>query len=59
MEKIWKFIKDEEGLELVEYAIILGLIVAGTIGLIITLGGWVNTQFTTVVTDVQSGGAGS
>jgi pilus assembly protein Flp/PilA len=55
MEKIWKFIKDEEGLETVEYAIILGLIVAGTIGLIITLGGWVNEQFTDVVTDVGAG----
>ena len=43
-----KFLKDESGLETVEYAIILGLIVAGTITLIVTLGNWVRTQFSTV-----------
>ena len=51
MKKLIAFFKDEDGLETVEYAIILGLIVAGTIGLITTLGGWVNTQFDDVVTD--------
>ena len=48
MEKIRKFIKNEEGLETVEYAIILGLIVAGTIGLVVWLGGWVSGQFSSV-----------
>ena len=48
MKKLIAFFKDEDGLETVEYAIILGLIVAGTIGLIIALGSWVNTQFTRV-----------
>lgn len=52
MKKLMAFLKDEDGLETVEYAIILGLIVAGTIGLIVTLGGWVNTQFTTVNTQL-------
>jgi Flp pilus assembly pilin Flp len=52
MEKIWKFIKDEEGLETVEYAIILGLIVATTIGLITGLGTWVHDKFDTVLTAV-------
>ena len=51
MKKLIDFLKDEDGLETVEYAIILGLIVAGTITLIVTLGSWVNTQFQTVVTD--------
>ena len=45
---IKKFFSDEKGLETVEYAIILGLIVAGTVGLIIALGNWVNLQFTNV-----------
>jgi Flp pilus assembly pilin Flp len=40
-----KFVKDEKGLETVEYAIIAGLIVVGTIGLIASIGGWVNTKF--------------
>lgn len=51
MKKLIAFFKEEDGLETVEYAIILGLIVAGTIGLITTLGGWVNTQFQDVVND--------
>jgi Flp pilus assembly pilin Flp len=52
MKKVWKFLKNEEGLETVEYAIITGLIVAGTITAIVTLGGWVNDQFTTVNANV-------
>ena len=55
MKKLMAFFKDEDGLETVEYAIILGLIVAGTIGLIVTLGGWVNQQFQRVVTEVGAG----
>jgi len=54
--KLWKvvkrFVKDEEGLETVEYAIITGLIVAATITAIGILGAWVNTQFNTVNTTV-------
>ena len=52
MKKLIAFLKDEDGLETVEYAIILGLIVAGTIGLIVSLGTWVNTQFGNVVSEV-------
>ena len=48
MDKLMKFFKDEEGLETVEYAIILGLIVAATIGLVAWLGGWVSSQFSEV-----------
>jgi len=54
--KLWKvvkrFVKDEQGLETVEYAIITGLIVAATITAIGILGGWVNTQFNTVNTNL-------
>jgi pilus assembly protein Flp/PilA len=52
MKKLMAFLKDEDGLETVEYAIILGLIVAGTVTLITALGGWVNGQFTAVNTDL-------
>ena len=45
MKMVKRFINDERGLETVEYAIILGLIVAGTIALILLLGGWVRNQF--------------
>jgi len=55
MEKIWNFVKDENGLETVEYAIILGLIVVGTVLLITQLGTWVNTQFSNIVTELGAG----
>ena len=55
MKKVTKmlkrFVRDEQGLETVEYAIILGLIVVGTIGAILTLGGWVLDQFEQVNLD--------
>lgn len=41
-----KFVKDERGLETVEYAIIAGLIVVGTIATILSIGTWVSTKFT-------------
>lgn len=45
---IAKFLKNEEGLETVEYAIITGLIVAGVIAVIGAIGLWVFDQFSTV-----------
>ena len=46
------FVSDETGLETVEYAIILGLIVAGTIGIIVSIGNWVNGAFQTTATEI-------
>lgn len=40
-----RFVKDERGLETVEYAIIAGLIVVGTIATIATIGVWVKAKF--------------
>ena len=40
-----KFVADEHGLETVEYAIIGGLIVAGSIATIAAIGAWVNIKF--------------
>ena len=49
MSKLAEHVKgslcDDRGLETVEYAIITGLIVAGTIAAIAAIGVWVNTQF--------------
>lgn len=52
MELVKKFIRDEQGLETVEYAIILGLIVVGTIAAVITLGTWVQGKFDKTNTDL-------
>ena len=40
-----RFFKDEKGLETVEYAIIAGLIVVGTITTIVAVGGLVLAKF--------------
>ncbi|KKM14670.1 hypothetical protein LCGC14_1703820, partial [marine sediment metagenome] len=47
-------VANEKGLETVEYAIIVGIIVAGTIGLMPLIGGWVNTKFTQLDTGLSS-----
>jgi len=49
------FVKDERGLETVEYAVITGLIVAATITVIGILGGWVTDQFEIINTEVGAG----
>ena len=46
------FVKQDQGLETVEYAIITGLILAGTIAVIAAIGVWVLTQFQTVQTAI-------
>ena len=52
MDKLRNFFKDEKGLETVEYAIIVGLIVAGTISTIAAIGTWVSGRFTGLQTDI-------
>ena len=54
MEAMKRFVKDERGLETVEYAIILGLIVVGTIALIVWLGGWVHGRFEQTQTEITT-----
>ena len=46
MQKIMNFIKDEDGLALIEYCILGGLIVVATIATIVLIGGKVDTLFT-------------
>ena len=52
MKAIERFLKDESGLETVEYAIILGIIVVGTIAVIGTIGTWVKSKFTTTAVEI-------
>ena len=51
IRKIKGLVRREEGLETVEYAIITGLIVAATIGVIAAIGAWVLGTFQ----DLQTG----
>jgi Flp pilus assembly pilin Flp len=53
MEQVKRFIRDEQGLETVEYAVILGLIVVATIGVVTALSGAVQNKFTTVTNTLK------
>ncbi|MCK4601440.1 MAG: Flp family type IVb pilin [Phycisphaerae bacterium] len=52
------FIRDERGLETVEYAIIAGLIVAATIATIASIGYWVSARFTDLEEALETGSGG-
>ena len=54
MKLIKRFFSDERGLETVEYAIIVGLIVAGLIAVIAAIGVWVKAQFDDLQTDINA-----
>ena len=44
-EKLLRFIKEEEGTETVEWAIMIGLIAVASIGVIVGIGAWVQGKF--------------
>ena len=50
-----RFIKDEQGLETVEYAIIAGLITLAAIATITLVGASVNTKFNDLLTAMGGG----
>ncbi len=49
-----RFIKDERGLETVEYAVLAGLIAAGTIAVVITLRTQIIAVFNRLITALQT-----
>jgi pilus assembly protein Flp/PilA len=51
-DKIKQFIRDEEGLTTVEYAVAGGLIAATVIAAFVLLGGTVNTKIRDIVTAI-------
>ena len=52
MERLWNFIKDEEGLETVEWGVMLFLIVAGMATVVGTLGDRIVELFEDVVEEL-------
>ncbi len=50
MEKLLRFFKEEEGTELVEWAVMVALLVTGVILVVTALGGRVSTLFQDLVT---------
>ena len=62
MKKIMKFIKDEDGMEIVEYAVIGGMIIVGTIATILLVRDEVTRVFNEITTQlgtVPGAGTGS
>ena len=58
MNLLKRFIREEDGLETVEYAIMTALIVAGVLTAIGLLAGAVETRFTDTATTVSGAGGG-
>jgi Flp pilus assembly pilin Flp len=56
MSLLKKFVREEEGLELVEYAVMSALLVAALVIAITTLGSAISTRFGGITTTVQSAG---
>ncbi len=55
LNKIMKFLKDEEGASAVEYGLIVGLVAVAAVAVLLTMGGNLSTLFDTVATKL--GGA--
>lgn len=51
MKRFIRFLKEEDGLESVEYALLAVLIALGIIGGVTALSDWINTTFNTVATE--------
>ncbi len=52
MKAAWKLLREEKGLETVEYAIITGLIVAGLVVVLGAIGAWVFGVFDGMATEL-------
>ena len=53
MERLWKFIKDDEGLETVEWGVMLFLIVAGMVAVVTTLGTTIMNIFNQIIGELS------
>jgi pilus assembly protein Flp/PilA len=54
-KKVERFIRDEEGLTTVEYAVAGGLIAAAVVTAFVLLGGEVETKIDCIITSLQGG----
>jgi pilus assembly protein Flp/PilA len=53
MSLIGRLRRDEDGAALIEYTVLLGIMVVAVIATIIAVGGWINTQWTTLNTNIN------
>lgn len=59
LKQILGFLKDEEGASAVEYGLIVGLIAVAIVVILGTMGGGLNTLFTTVSDEVTNANTGT
>ena len=52
MERLWKFIKDEDGLETPEYAVMGALIIVGLVAAVVALRGQITATFGRMTTAI-------
>ncbi|MHC4741906.1 MAG: Flp family type IVb pilin [Planctomycetota bacterium] len=52
MNALKRFLRDEQGTETVEWAIIIGLIAVASIATIVSIGTWVSGKFTALDTSL-------
>ena len=50
MKLILEFARNDAGLETVEYAIMAGLVVGASVAIIVAIGAWVKTTYSTLQT---------
>ena len=51
-KQLKRFVQDERGLEVVEYSILAGLIVAGIVATIAAIGAWVAGVYNSIKTSI-------
>lgn len=49
-----RFRRDEDGATMIEYSLLIGLITVAVVTLVISVGGWVQTQWNELWTNVQN-----
>ena len=59
MERIKRFLKEEEGVTMVEYGLIAALVAVVCVGVLVTLGGNLSNVFSNVATHLSAAGGGS
>jgi len=52
-----RFVRDDQGQDLIEYAILIGLITVGVVAIVATIGTWVNGQFSKLNSDLTAAGS--
>lgn len=53
MNPCFRFARDDAGLETVEYAIMAGLTVGASVLLIVAIGAWVKSTYTTIHSELK------